>query len=555
MNVTVLETSGMPSDSEAYMAIRCGDNKRLRPFSVGETFAFPAAANTFQIDAYAKLASNWLSFDEAVPADGSVRDIVMRTATGSELTAKLKVSGTGADSTMDKKSGMQSRHKFALEAKSYMDLHDVAGVVQGMLNAILKEQPMDPVQFMLQFLEGELQDRQSTQAKADEQKLAKDPIQLSLPDLSAHHSLTAALLRDEPSIWDKLVTSQSDGGSRFIDCLQPGLVLPGHPSIAAVGAMAGDASCYNDFEMFFNPLLQRLTGWDLSSNHPIDTSLAGISPASIDATGRYALSARVRCRRCIQGIRFPPACDANERSEVERLLSKVLARLEDEDLYGEYFPLVGSTSFVPKPQGMTEEEELDLRHSHLLFGKPTGKAQVAAGLARDWPHARGVFAAESRKFAAWCNEEDHLQLMSLDLGSDLRGVFERLTRATAKLESALQSCGHEFARHERLGYLTASPANVGSGMRASLMLNVPRLLAAAGETLPEVGQRMQLQVIKLGGSTLGNGLCEVTNLLRLGTSEVAQVNTVLQGASALVQLERLLEAGSSYEEASARILG
>jgi len=546
----------MPSDSQAYLAVRCGDTKRLRPFMMGETFNFPACANNVQMDAYARLASQWLPLDQ-VAEEGQVHDVNMTTVNGSILSAKVKVSAA-ADVVADKKSAAQSRHRFALEAKSYMDVHDVWSVVQGMLNEILKEQPADPLVFMLKHLEGQLQARQLAQAKANdmEQFNSVNGSTQEMPNLSEHHSMAAIVLREQPAIWEALIHSQTDAGVPFLACVQPGLVFAGHPRVPAVGAVAGDAACYSKFQQLFDPLLQKLTGLELvAASHPMEAVAASVSSRVVDVSGRYALSARVRSRRCLQGMRFPTACDTEERREAERVLSKVLARLEDDDLYGEYFPLSGSTSFAPKPVGMTADEEEELKKSHFLFSQPTGKAQVASGLARDWPDARGVFAAESRKFAAWCNEEDHLQLVALELGPDLRGAFERLVRASKQVEESLQSCGYEFARDDRLGYLTASPANVGSGLRASLMLNLPRLLAHAGPALPDLGRKLQLQILSLGGgSSLGTGLCEVTNQLRLGSTEVAQVNLVIEGAASLVELEQLLEMGTAFEDACSRIL-
>ena len=59
------------------------------------------------------------------------------------------------------------------------------------------------------------------------------------------------------------------------------------------------------------------------------------------------------------------------------------------DLKGDYFPLHGSRSYAPKPNGMTEEKEEQLRKAGNLFQEPDSTLLLSSGCGRHWPDARG----------------------------------------------------------------------------------------------------------------------------------------------------------------------
>ena len=77
-----------------------------------------------------------------------------------------------------------------------------------------------------------------------------------------------------------------------------------------------------------------------------------IKDTKIDPTGKYVLTTRCRTGRSIRGTKLPPSCSFDERREIERMCVKGLLALEG-DLKGDYFPLTGSKSYQPKPNGIT----------------------------------------------------------------------------------------------------------------------------------------------------------------------------------------------------------
>ena len=85
---------------------------------------------------------------------------------------------------------------------------------------------------------------------------------------------------------------------------------------------------------------------------------------------------------------FKLVCSFEERRETERVIVKGLLALEG-DLKGDYFPLHGSRSYAPKPNGMTEEKEEQLRKAGNLFQEPDSTLLLSSGCGRHWPDARG----------------------------------------------------------------------------------------------------------------------------------------------------------------------
>ena len=93
-------------------------------------------------------------------------------------------------------------------------------------------------------------------------------------------------------------------------------------------------------------------------------------------------------------------------------------------LQGEYFPLLGSNSYVP-PGGMSVEEEQRLQDEGLLFEEPDAPVLVSSGYALDWPDARGVFVTSGRDLAVNVNELDHLCVHSVEKSGALKATRSR----------------------------------------------------------------------------------------------------------------------------------
>ena len=124
---------------------------------------------------------------------------------------------------------------------------------------------------------------------------------------------------------------------------------------------------------------------------------------------------------------------------------------------------------------MTAAEQQQLIDDHFLFDKPVSPLLTCAGMARDWPDARGIFHNNDKNFLVWINEEDHTRVISMEKGGDMRSVFDRFCRGLNEVERLIKRQGHEFMWNQHLGYILTCPSNLGTGLRAGVHVKLPHL--------------------------------------------------------------------------------
>eukprot|EP00931_Biecheleriopsis_adriatica_P043750 TRINITY_DN24_c0_g1_i1.p1 TRINITY_DN24_c0_g1~~TRINITY_DN24_c0_g1_i1.p1 ORF type:complete len:1146 (-),score=312.83 TRINITY_DN24_c0_g1_i1:153-3293(-) len=325
----------------------------------------------------------------------------------------------------------------------------------------------------------------------------------------------------------------------------------GHPMIKALGAVAGDAECYEVFRPLFDKLIDVRHSGNTTVQHSQSSGRRSLTTQSAEPFPGYVVSSQVRVSRNVGGFRFPPAASREERCEVERLLVKALLSL-DGSLKGEYFPLLGSQTYAPKPGGMSAQEEKALSDSGLLFYQPDSTMVLSSGVGRFWPHGRGVFINGTKSLAAWVNEEEHLRATSLRPDSDLQAAYKELAALLDGTVASLQrESGKGFARSDRLGYLNGSPGNVGTAMKACMVAKLPLLKAAVQKELAEWCKARGL-VVRSAVDDTGiklEGMLEVSNRDRVGITEEESVNIVVEGVAELIRAEKRMEQGMLAAEA------
>lgn len=142
-------------------------------------------------------------------------------------------------------------------------------------------------------------------------------------------------------------------------------------------------------------------------------------------------------------------------------------------------------------------------------------------------------------------EEDHLRLQAICAGFDLRGAYEAVSEAEKMIDSAV-----ELAYSEQLGYLTHCPTNLGTGMRASVMLHLPAYTAAGGirglsNQLAKIG--LTLRGMAGEGSAATAGLYQISNQVTLGISEDETIDKLTDVITQITEKERELRGKLSAE--------
>merc|ERR1719506_588504 len=358
----------------------------------------------------------------------------------------------------------------------------------------------------------------------------------------------ADVLKKKPEIYTQLKDKKTKKGVTLAANIKTGMDNKGHPMIKIVGMTAGDEDSYEVFKDLFDPVIDiRHGGYAPDAKHPTDLDVSKLSTTVIDPTGKFVISTRVRTGRSIRGLRLPPCITLNERREVERVMAKALLGLDGE-LKGDYYPLAYSQSYLPKLGGMTADEETQIREDHFLFQEPDSTLLLASGMGRHWPDARGIFANDAKNFLVWTNEEDHTRINSMQMGAGIKEVFERFVLAVNTVEEVVKAEGYSFMHNDHLGYILVCPSNLGTGLRASVMVKVP-LLSARGD-FKDICTGLRLQARGGAGvdSASSGGIWDISNADRLGVSEVELVNLMIEGCAKLVKIEQALETGQPIYE-------
>jgi creatine kinase len=375
-------------------------------------------------------------------------------------------------------------------------------------------------------------------------KFPGDECPAELPDLKDHNSVMADILKKKPELYGQLKDKKTAMGVGLAKCIKTGIDNKGHHMIKTVGLVGGDEESYTLFKDLFDPVISdRHNGFAADAVHPTCLDLSKVHTTKLDPSGKYVLTARVRTGRSIRGFRLPPACQFEERRELEKIIVKGLARLEG-DLKGDYFPLHGSRSFADKPEGMTTEKEQELRDSGNLFQEPDSTLLLSSGCGRHWPDARGIYHNNDKNCFVWVNEEDHMRIVSMQKGDDIQAVFSRFVRLCDEVQKVLKEENADFMHSEHLGYILACPSNLGTGLRAGALVKIP-LLSAKKEFKGWLG-KMGLQARGKGGvdaEANADGIFDISNADRLGKSEVDLVNIMIDGVAKCVELEQKLEKG------------
>jgi protein arginine kinase len=222
---------------------------------------------------------------------------------------------------------------------------------------------------------------------------------------------------------------------------------------------------------------------------------------------QIVISSRVRLARNLRNHAFPGWAKKTERLQIlEVVKPSVEALSEMADAHSVY------------SQDLSALEKQVLVERHLISREHAAKGVGSA-----------VVMNRKQTLSIMINEEDHLRMQSIRSGLQLKHVFRMIDKVDTELEGKL-----DFAFHPQLGYLTACPTNVGTGMRASAMVHLPALVVS--EQINQVIQavnKIGLAVRGLygeGTEALGN-LFQVSNQTTLGEKEdeiIARLQKVIE---------------------------
>lgn len=228
---------------------------------------------------------------------------------------------------------------------------------------------------------------------------------------------------------------------------------------------------------------------------------------------RIVMSSRIRLARNIKDGAFPGWAKKPERVRVLEIIRPAVESLPE--LKGAFTETMDNLSALDK-QILVE------RH---LISREHAARNAGSGL---------VFNAEET-LCVMINEEDHLRMQALRPGLQLRQAWNAIDRLDSELEQVLN-----YAFSNELGYLTACPTNLGTGIRVSAMLHLPGLvLAEQINPIIQSVNKLGLAVRGLygeGTEALGN-VFQVSNQMTLGEAETAIVERLEKVLAQIIEHE------------------
>lgn len=243
----------------------------------------------------------------------------------------------------------------------------------------------------------------------------------------------------------------------------------------------------------------------------------------MEATGPHSdvvLSTRIRLARNLEGFPFPHVLSEAQAAEVIRKVEAGVREIDKIQVPG-----------VVSPVELYRLAEIPPLARQVLVEKHL----ISPPLAQD-ARGRAVAISADEAVSIMVNEEDHIRIQVLSSGLDLENTWTLASRVDDALEEKLT-----YAFHNVRGYLTACPTNLGTGLRASVMVHLPALVITgqAGRLFNTLGQFGLAVRGYFGEGTDAQGnIYQISNQVTLGRSEEDIIANLSGVAQQVIEHER-----------------
>ena len=245
----------------------------------------------------------------------------------------------------------------------------------------------------------------------------------------------------------------------------------------------------------------------------LDSPLSQWLHHDTDVTDHIVISSRIRLARNFDGLLFTNCNDISALEKVNAISRGLLQPLKDAD--GHQYSNISL-------EQLSQSERAVLVEKHLM----------SPALEEHLPY-RNLIVSDDAYIAIMVNEEDHLRIQSMAPGLKLQQAYNHAVQ--------IDKAKYPYAFDERFGYLTACPTNVGTGLRASVMLHLPALTLSGRIT------RLIRNIIQLGYSVRGlygegsealGCIYQISNQRTMGISEEATIEQLIKIVEGIIAEER-----------------
>ncbi len=249
------------------------------------------------------------------------------------------------------------------------------------------------------------------------------------------------------------------------------------------------------------------------------------------------ISTRIRLARNLKDYPFP--CKLNSQGR-EKVIEKVRDAVKKSNS-----PVASDFSFI-KMSELTSSQSVSLVEKRLVSPEFISETD-----------GRALLISKDECFSIMINEEDHIRLQVITKGLSLEQAYDTADKLDTLLDENL-----DFAFDEKLGYLTQCPTNLGTGMRASVMLHLPaleksRAISRIAGNLSKLG--LTIRGAHGEGTEPKGALYQLSNQVTLGISEKAAIENLKNITEQLIaqenQARERLCSSIDIQDAISRSLG
>jgi len=303
-----------------------------------------------------------------------------------------------------------------------------------------------------------------------------------------------------------------------------------------VGIYAGDAETFVDMAPVFNKVINEYHGIKIETNKATEEKYGKVKLPKLEKADAV-VSTRIRTARNLASLPFTVNMTEKQRCALEDCMKKVFATFTG-TLKGKYYPMVG----------MDEKVRKDLVDKHFLYINDD-KTLDLVGCYSDWPKGRGIYINDEKHhglgkpgvFIVWVGEEDQLRIMAMNKGSDVQAVWDLFYSGVEACHKGVKAQKDDFVFSKTHGYLSSCPTNIGTGMRASVHVDLPafKTKEECKKFVKEKGMMVDIRGTR-GEATDTSGVTryDVSNKARVGSDCVEQITCMVNGVKALLAVKQ-----------------
>ncbi|WP_456083260.1 protein arginine kinase [Megamonas funiformis] len=226
------------------------------------------------------------------------------------------------------------------------------------------------------------------------------------------------------------------------------------------------------------------------------------------------LASRVRLARNLKNLPFPNRANINDLAQIKELIIRLIPAIESATgLKFDYLEI----------DKLTHLEQQVLVEKHLISKKLLTN-----------PENRLLILSTDASVAIMVNEDDHLRIQCMASGLDLNTPLAKAFAIDDAIEAYLN-----IAFDEKMGYLTACPTNLGTGLRASVLLHLPALVMTQQlSKIVNISPQLGLAIRNFFGEDNAGNIFQIDNQLTLGFKEQELIDNLNSTVTEIISHER-----------------